>query len=115
MEKLHKELTAVGGFIGICLYHLETGAIAEAMPEDRPSPAFIEAGHSLIEACSSGASWLGPVPDGALYEADRLVFVKQLTDEIFVYILAEPETNLFLLRIALDLIKGELLQRAEGA
>lgn len=114
MKKLHKELSAVAGFIGICLYHSETGPIAEAMPEDQPFPGFPESGPSLMEACHCGADHLGPVPDAAIYEAQSLIFIKKLSDEVFVYILAAPETNLFLLRIALDLIKEELLKKAAG-
>ncbi len=114
MKKLHKELSAVAGFIGICLYHSETGPIAEAMPGDQRFPGFTGSGPSLMAACHSGAAHLGPFQDAALYEAQSLILIKKLSDEVFVYILAEPETNLFLLRIALNLAKGELLQRAAG-
>ncbi|MCF8026648.1 MAG: hypothetical protein K9K82_14320 [Desulfobacteraceae bacterium] len=113
MEKLFTELTSVYGFVGICLYDAETGRMAKAMPETYPEEDLAEIADMLIAAYQSGDSDFGPLHDVTVYEGTKLFLLRKITNHAFVYVLAEPDTNLFLLRIALSLVSDDLLHQSE--
>ncbi|MFO7816227.1 MAG: hypothetical protein R6V39_00885 [Desulfovibrionales bacterium] len=113
MEKLYNDFASVYGFIGICLYDVETGAFVKAMPEAYRENNLVEIGEILIEAYQAVGSDFGPIDDVTVREDTKLFLLQKITDNTFVYVLAEPDTNIFLLRLALNLISEDLLHHAE--
>ncbi|MFW5936765.1 MAG: hypothetical protein ACOCS6_01785 [Desulfosalsimonas sp.] len=111
MEKVFTELTSVYGFIGICLYDAETGMTDKVMPEAYTENELAEIADMLIALYQSGAD-LGPLHDVTVYEGTKLFLLRKITNHAFVCVLAEADTNLFLLRIALNLLSDDLMHRS---
>ncbi|HMA67695.1 MAG TPA: hypothetical protein VKO20_07735 [Desulfosalsimonadaceae bacterium] len=112
MRELFNELRSVAGFLGVCLYYPQTAAVEEAMPEGYTEARLAAIGGTLVALYQSGSTCFGPLHDTVLYENGSMLLMKKITDEAFVYVLAEAGTNIFLLRIALGLLSENLLEKS---
>jgi predicted regulator of Ras-like GTPase activity (Roadblock/LC7/MglB family) len=107
IDDILQELSAISGLIGACVYYPASGAIERAMPEYYSDHELEETGRSLVAVYESGSNGQNHIRDLAFYADNKLVVLKKMTDNAFLYLLAEPDANLFLLRIALDLLGAQ--------
>jgi len=111
MIKIFEELNSIPGFVGICLYDPNTQSIAKAMPGEYSAKDLLDTGHRLVELYQAAGADFGVLHDLLLYETDRMFLLEKITHKAYVYVLAEPHTNVCLLRIALKLLRDPLVQQ----
>jgi hypothetical protein len=114
MSDVLEELMAIEGFKGICLFYPAAGKILQAMPATYKEAELVEIGSSLASAFQYWEGHLEGLRDISLYEEDNLFLMRKMSREIFVYVMAEADANLFLLRIALQLIDEQSLQNSRA-
>ena len=115
MKKIYNEFKKIHGFVGVCLYRANTGKLKKAMPKQYTDERLAEIGKLLTDVYNAGETSFMGIDDLAACDGDNLLVLRKITADLFVYVVAEADANLQLLRIALDLFSDGFACRSAGA
>ncbi len=108
MKEIIDDLKDLSGVIGVCLYHGQKGVLTANLPAIFTSAKLTDMGKLLMKIQSAGRMTFNDLTDLSLHYDESVILVRELEENLVVFLLCDPDFNQNLVTMSLNLAQQEL-------
>lgn len=108
MKEIIDDLKDLSGVIGVCLYHGQSGVLTSNLPAIFSPEKLTDIGKLLMRIQSAGRMTFNDLTDLSLHYDESVILVRELEENLVVFLLCDPDFNQNLVTMSLNLAQQEL-------
>lgn len=108
MKEIIDDLKDLAGVTGVCLYHGQNGVLTTNLPAIFTSAKLTDMGKLLMKIQSAGRMTFNDLTELSLHYDESVILVRELEDNIMIFLLCDPDFNHNLVTMSLNLAQQEL-------
>jgi len=114
MNHVIEDLKSISGVLGGFIFNPQKGIFANNLPPIYKVPKLTEIGRMVVKIYNTGGINFSSITDVSLYYEETIIIIKEVTHNLFLIVFGDPDSNINLLTISMNLIVQELKKAADG-